>query len=200
VPFVDREVEDARLAAANIPTITTAAASRTDTSPDPEAVRRRMGNTRVSPRSGRAMPARSRPGGCVGLWLETGLLSRPVRERAAPSLRHVCRRRPPLARSPSPKGWFSPPSGPKKATALADCVRGVQHGPVNAFVVAWGLLLPESTLDAQWFRVLAAFVAVNTLVYLTLSISKSLPWSPGDRRPRRYARGETRSIHPDGPR
>jgi hypothetical protein len=72
---------------------------------------------------------------------------------------------------------------------------------VNAFVVAWGLLLPESTLDAHWFRVLAAFVAVNTLVYLTLSISKALWWAhPGERRPRRYARGETRSIHPDGPR
>lgn len=77
----------------------------------------------------------------------------------------------------------------------------MQHGGVNTFVVAWGLLLPESALDQHWFRVLAAFVAVNTLAYLTLSVTRSLPWThQADQRPRRYARGETRSIHPDGPR
>ncbi|KAA1416026.1 hypothetical protein F0U44_20175 [Nocardioides humilatus] len=63
------------------------------------------------------------------------------------------------------------------------------------------MLLPESTLDQQWFRVLAAFVAVNTLVYVTLSIAKSLPrFYFDDWRRRRYLRAETRSIHPDGPR
>ena len=82
-------------------------------------------------------------------------------------------------------------------TALPGC----SMGSVNAFVVAWGLLLPESTLDQHWFRVVAAFVAVNTLAYLALSIAKSLPEAHRPaQRPRRYARGETRSIHPDGPR
>lgn len=63
---------------------------------------------------------------------------------------------------------------------------------------AWGILLPESTLQARWFVVLTGFVAVNTLVYVTLSIAKSLPRIyPRDLLPRRYARRETRSIYPD---
>lgn len=78
----------------------------------------------------------------------------------------------------------------------------MQHGRVTSAIVAvWGLLLPESTLDQQWFRVLAAFVAVNTLVYVTLSIARSLPrFYLSDWLPRRHFRAETRSIHPDGPR
>lgn len=48
---------------------------------------------------------------------------------------------------------------------------------------------------------LAAFVAVNTIMYVVLAVAKVLPkvyvqgWLP-----RRYRRTETRSIHPDGPR
>jgi hypothetical protein len=61
-----------------------------------------------------------------------------------------------------------------------------------------GILLPQSALHAQWFRALAAFVAVNTLIYVTLAIAKSLPRVyPGDWLPRRHGRRETRSIHPD---
>ena len=72
---------------------------------------------------------------------------------------------------------------------------------VTAVLSPWGIVLSESTLQSPWFVVLAGFVAVNTLVYVTLSVAKALPrvylrdWLP-----RRYARRETRSIYPDGPR
>lgn len=71
----------------------------------------------------------------------------------------------------------------------------------SAAVAAWGILLPESTLNETWFLVLAGFVAVNTVVYVTLAVAKAVPriyirdWLP-----RRYTRRETRSIFPDGPR
>jgi hypothetical protein len=66
-------------------------------------------------------------------------------------------------------------------------------------LVTFGILLPEDLMHAKWFGVLAAFVALNTVMYVTLAISKALPkvyitdWLP-----RRYQRAETRSIHPDG--
>lgn len=72
--------------------------------------------------------------------------------------------------------------------------------PTDAAAV-WGVLLPQSTLNEHWFEVLAAFVAVNTLVYVTLALAKSLPRVHlADWVPRRRSRRETRSIHPDGPR
>jgi len=68
-------------------------------------------------------------------------------------------------------------------------------------VASWGLILPEGTLHERWFVVLAGFVAVNTLVYVTLSIAKAVPRIYlADWLPRRYSRRETRSIYPDGPR
>ncbi len=72
---------------------------------------------------------------------------------------------------------------------------------VPAILEAWGIVLPTSTLDEPWFVVLAGFVAVNTVGYVTLAVAKVLPrvylrdWLP-----RRYTRRETRSIYPDGPR
>lgn len=49
-------------------------------------------------------------------------------------------------------------------------------------LLAWGIVLPASTLTSGWFQVLAAFVAVNTIIYAVLSASKLFPrW----RRPRR---------------
>ncbi len=60
-----------------------------------------------------------------------------------------------------------------------------------------GFLLPESVLHSEWFAVLAAFVAVNTLLYLALAVAKLVP-KPRPRRGRAQ-RWETRSIHPDGP-
>jgi len=61
-----------------------------------------------------------------------------------------------------------------------------------------GIVLPESVLHSEFFAVLAAFVAVNTVMYAALAISKIVPmvhwsdWLPGRRR-----RTETRSIFPD---
>ena len=61
-----------------------------------------------------------------------------------------------------------------------------------------GILLPESVLHSTWFAVLSVFVAVNTVMYVALAIAKTMPkLYPRDWLPRRYARAETRSIHPD---
>jgi hypothetical protein len=38
-----------------------------------------------------------------------------------------------------------------------------------------GILFPSSVLHSGWFQVLAAFVAVNTLVYAALSLAKLVP-------------------------
>jgi hypothetical protein len=67
-------------------------------------------------------------------------------------------------------------------------------------VTVWGILLPESTLREEFVAVLAAFVAINTIVYVTLAVAKILPkfylrdWLAASNR-----RSETRSIHPDAP-
>lgn len=61
-----------------------------------------------------------------------------------------------------------------------------------------GVLLPESILWTHWFAVLAGFVAINTLVYVSLSIVKMLPKVYlSDWFTHRDRRAETRSIHPD---
>lgn len=66
--------------------------------------------------------------------------------------------------------------------------------------LAAGILLPESVLSSRWFAVLATFVAINTVMYAALSVAKALPKiHPHDYLGRRYARAQTRSIHPDGP-
>lgn len=62
-----------------------------------------------------------------------------------------------------------------------------------------GILLPESLLYSDWFGVFAAFVAINTMIYVLLSVSKLLPvFRFGRRRKGREFRGETRSIYPNG--
>ena len=38
-----------------------------------------------------------------------------------------------------------------------------------------GILLPVEVLGSEWFQALAAFVAVNTLVYAGLSLAKLFP-------------------------
>ena len=38
-----------------------------------------------------------------------------------------------------------------------------------------GILLPVEVLGSDWFGALAAFVAVNTLVYAGLSLAKLIP-------------------------
>ena len=64
----------------------------------------------------------------------------------------------------------------------------------------WGILLPESTLREEFIAVLAAFVAINTILYVTLAVAKVLPkLYVRDWVRTRNRRSETRSIHPDAP-
>jgi len=36
-------------------------------------------------------------------------------------------------------------------------------------------LLPADTIDQKWFKVLLVFVAINTLVFATISLAKMWP-------------------------
>lgn len=67
-------------------------------------------------------------------------------------------------------------------------------------VIVHGIVFPEEVLYSQWFAVLAAFVAVNTVMYVALAVAKTLPRIYlREFLPRRYRRSETRSIHPEDP-
>lgn len=71
---------------------------------------------------------------------------------------------------------------------------------MSGLVSSLGILFPEALVRSHPFAILAAFVAINTVVYVALAIAKALPKIyVGDHLPRRYERAETRSIHPDGP-
>jgi hypothetical protein len=60
-----------------------------------------------------------------------------------------------------------------------------------------GLLLPEDVLHSEMFAVLAAFVAINTVMYVVLAVAKMLPKIYlSDFVGGRDRRRETRSIHP----
>jgi hypothetical protein len=60
-------------------------------------------------------------------------------------------------------------------------------------------LLPERVMYTQWFAALSMFVAVNTVLYLTLAIIKLLPKAyMSDWVNHRNRRSETRSIYPEG--
>lgn len=64
-----------------------------------------------------------------------------------------------------------------------------------------GILLPESFVETDAFAVLAAFVAINTVMYTALAVAKMLPKIYlSDFFSDRSRRSETRSIHPDAPR
>ncbi len=61
-----------------------------------------------------------------------------------------------------------------------------------------GIVLPQSTMHTAWFDVLSVFVAVNTVLYLTLAIIKLLPKAYlSDWVDQRNRRAESRSIYPD---
>jgi len=60
-----------------------------------------------------------------------------------------------------------------------------------------GVVFPVETLQSGWFAVLASFVAVNTIIYVALAVTKLLP-APRLRHRGRSRRAETRSIYPDG--
>jgi hypothetical protein len=58
-------------------------------------------------------------------------------------------------------------------------------------------LLPLAVTDPGFVDVLAAFVALNTLIYGALALGKLMPKVQRPRLlRRRYRRSETRSIHP----
>lgn len=64
----------------------------------------------------------------------------------------------------------------------------------------WGIVFSESALRSEQFAVLAAFVAINTVIYVALAVAKMLPKIYlGDHVPRPSRRSETRSIHPERP-
>jgi exosortase/archaeosortase len=69
---------------------------------------------------------------------------------------------------------------------------------VSAAALLAGLLLPESVMHTRWFQVLTTFVAINTVLYLTLAVIKTLPKAYlSDWVQHRNRRAETRSIYPD---
>lgn len=64
-------------------------------------------------------------------------------------------------------------------------------------VPTWGILFPASMLSSEWFAVLSAFVAINTVLYTVLAIAKILPKIyVSDLWHRRDRRLVNRSIHP----
>jgi NhaP-type Na+/H+ or K+/H+ antiporter len=71
---------------------------------------------------------------------------------------------------------------------------------VATAVLPMGVLLPDSILRNELIAVLAAFVAINTIVYVTLAVAKMLPkLYIRDYLSSRNRRAETRSIDPDAP-
>ena len=63
---------------------------------------------------------------------------------------------------------------------------------------SWAALLPPGLMQSRWFAVLSTFVAVNTVIYLTLAIIKILPKAYlSDWIDQRERRSETRSIYPE---
>ncbi len=59
-------------------------------------------------------------------------------------------------------------------------------------------LLPESALHSGWFAVLAAFVAINTVMYVVLATATMLPKvHVADWFTSRDRREQNRSIHPE---
>ncbi|MDN4610177.1 hypothetical protein [Arthrobacter burdickii] len=65
-------------------------------------------------------------------------------------------------------------------------------------IIPTGILLPESVLSSSEFAILAAFVAINTVVYASLALANILPRIyPTDWVTNRNRRTETRSIYPD---
>jgi len=71
----------------------------------------------------------------------------------------------------------------------------------HAIAQAVGSLVPTSVLSSDGFRILAAFVAINTIMYAAVTVAKLLPRvNPSAFRRGHYERAETRSIYPDAPR
>jgi Flp pilus assembly protein TadB len=72
---------------------------------------------------------------------------------------------------------------------------------ISSHIAPLGILVPEGVLRSEAFAVAAAFVAINTVLYVALAVAKMLPKVyVNDWRRRRYERAESRSIFPEGPR
>lgn len=70
---------------------------------------------------------------------------------------------------------------------------------MNVVSALLATVLPESILGARWFAVLSTFVAINTILYVSMSIFKILPKPYLSDVVRRHGRrAETRSTYPDG--
>jgi hypothetical protein len=59
-----------------------------------------------------------------------------------------------------------------------------------------GVVLPAEFLSSPYFQFLAAFVAINTIMYVALAVASMLPKVHLSNRMRRRGRRENRSIHP----
>lgn len=67
-------------------------------------------------------------------------------------------------------------------------------------ILPHGIVLPDSVLHSNWFAILAAFVALNTVMYAVLAVARTLPKVyRSDWFSRPNQRTKTRSIHPDAP-
>jgi hypothetical protein len=65
-------------------------------------------------------------------------------------------------------------------------------------VLFFASVLPESIMHSPWFAALSTFVAINTVLYLTLALIKLLPKAHlSDWIDQRNRRSETRSIYPE---
>lgn len=63
-----------------------------------------------------------------------------------------------------------------------------------------GVLFSPALLQSAWFQTLAGFVAINTVMYVALAVTKILPKVYlSDWHGSRLRRSETRSIYPDRP-
>ena len=49
------------------------------------------------------------------------------------------------------------------------------HRGTHPVITLADILLPSSVLHSHWFQALAAFVAINTLIYAALSLAKLIP-------------------------
>lgn len=68
----------------------------------------------------------------------------------------------------------------------------------GALSVLGGIVLSEDVMHTRWFAVLSTFVAINTVLYVTLSVIKLLPkLYLSDWVDHRNRRTETRSIYPE---
>jgi len=65
-------------------------------------------------------------------------------------------------------------------------------------VLLFASVLPQNIMHGPWFAALSMFVAINTVLYLTLAIIKLLPKTYlSDWVDRRNRRSESRSIYSD---